>query len=86
MPDQNPPAPTWPDDWNHTLDTAIRTWRGNWDTKRVQHLYQARYRQGLFRAHAREFLALRARRGLMTSHEEPTGRHYTLNSRKDVRP
>lgn len=79
-------AITWPDDWDHVLDTAIRTWGGEWDTKRVQHLYLARYRRGLFRSDARGFLSRRAHEGLMTLHDQdPDHRFYTLNSWKDVR-
>lgn len=79
------PVPKWPTDWDQVLDTAIRTWGGEWDTKRVQHLYTARYGRGLFRCHAREFLARRARQGSMRLHTRPNHHYYTLN-RKDVRP
>ena len=72
------PAPTWPEDWDQVLDTAIRTWGGQWDTKRVQRLYLARYGRGMFRSHARSFLADRARRGQMTMHDQPNYRFYTL--------
>jgi hypothetical protein len=79
-------GPEWPADWDTVLDTAIRTWGGEWDTKRVQRLYSARYGSGLFRADARRFLSERAHTGLMALHNRPDHRYYTLNSRKDVRP
>jgi hypothetical protein len=84
-------GPEWPADWGQVLDAAIRTWGGEWDTKRVQRLYMARYGRGLFRADARAELSRRARLGLMTLHDRPNHRIYTLttrtlNSRKDVRP
>jgi hypothetical protein len=75
------PAPAWPADWNTVLDTAIRTWGGEWDTKRVQRLYLARYSRGMYRSHARDCLSHRARQGLMTLHERPDARFYTLNTR-----
>lgn len=75
----------WPDDWNNVLDTAIRQWQGEWTPKRVQHLYLARYARGLYRSDARNFLSQRAHRGLLTLHDLPTGRVFTLNSRKDGR-
>ncbi|MFE2712314.1 hypothetical protein ACFXKI_10055 [Streptomyces mirabilis] len=70
-------APRWPTDWDRVLDTAIRTWGGEWDTKRVQSLFQARYSRGLFRSHAREFLARRAHQGVLQLHERPDHRVYT---------
>jgi hypothetical protein len=75
------PAPAWPADWDHVLDTAIRAWGGEWDTKRVQRLYLARYSRGLYRADARACLSRRARQGLMTLHERPDARFYTLVTR-----
>jgi hypothetical protein len=81
------PAPSWPADWDHLLDTAIRTWGGEWDTKRVQRLYLTRYGLGLYRADARAFLSRRARAGLLVLDDtDPNHRTYTRNSRKDVRP
>jgi hypothetical protein len=79
-------APAWPADWDDVLDTAISTWGGEWDTKRVQHLFATRYRRGLFRSHARDCLSMRARQGLLKLHDRADHRIYTLNDRKDVRP
>lgn len=80
-------APKWPAGWEHVLDTAIRMWGGEWDTRRVQRLYSARYGRGLFRSHARDCLSRRAHQGLMTLHDQdPNHRFYTLTDRKDVRP
>lgn len=78
------PAPSWPPDWDHVLDTAIRTWGGEWDTARVQRLYLVRYGSELGRIPARAFLSRRARQGVMHLHDRPNSRYYTL--RKDVRP
>jgi hypothetical protein len=72
------PAASWPADWDHLLDTAIRTWGGEWDTKRVQRLYLTRYGRGLYRADARTFLSHRARTGALTLHDRPGHRVYTL--------
>jgi hypothetical protein len=72
------PAVRWPDDWEHVLDTALTTWGGEWDTKRVQRLYLARYGRGLFRAGARTFLSRRAHAGLLVLHDRPNHRIYTL--------
>ncbi|WP_262058573.1 hypothetical protein [Streptomyces sp. STR69] len=76
------PGPKWPADWDRVLDTAIRTWRGDWDTKRVQRLYIARYGEGLHRADARAFLSRRARQGVLRLHNRPNSRYYTLASSK----
>ncbi|MBP5883137.1 hypothetical protein QBA57_28780 [Streptomyces scabiei] len=76
--------PRWPADWDRVLDTAIRTWRGEWTTNRVQQLYKARYGDGLHRADARAFLSRRAHQGVLRLHNRPNARYYTL--RKDVRP
>ncbi|WP_151480656.1 hypothetical protein [Streptomyces albicerus] len=73
---------TWPDDWDNVLDSAIRQWQGEWTPKRVQHLYLARYDRGLYRSDARNFLSQRAHRGLLTLHDRPTGRVFTLNTWK----
>lgn len=77
------PAVRWPEDWNTVLDTAIRTWGGEWDTKRVQRLYLACYGRGLYRSDARDCLSRRARRGELTLHDRPNHRFYT---RKEARP
>lgn len=80
------PTFRWPDDWDQVLDTAIRTWPGEWQPKRVQHLYIARYGRGLYRCDARRFLSERAHAGLLMLHDRPNGRFYTRSIRKDVRP
>ena len=80
--EQLPAAITWPEDWETVLDTAIREWGGEWDTKRVQHLFLARYGRGLFRSHARTFLSRRAHRGELTLHDRPNHRFYTLKKTK----
>jgi hypothetical protein len=78
------PVPKWPTDWDRVLDTAIRTWHGEWTTGRVQLLYKARYGQGLHRADARAFLSRRAHQGQLDLVNRSDARYYTL--RKDVRP
>jgi hypothetical protein len=77
----------WPADWDTVLDTAIRTEGGDWDTKRVQRLYLARYGRGLFRSHARDGLSRRAHEGLLDLDDRDANhRVYRLSTRKDVRP
>ena len=78
------PALRWPADWDRVLDTAIRTWGGEWTTGRVQLLFKARYGAGLHRADARAFLSRRAHQGVLRLHNHPDARYYTI--RKDVRP
>lgn len=75
-------ARMWPEDWDAVLDAAIRDEGGEWTTLRVQHLYKARYEVGLFRGDARMCLSQRAHQGLLTLHDRPHGRSYTLK-RKD---
>lgn len=75
---------SWPADWDQVLDTAIRTWDVEWTTKRVQHLFAARYGGGIYRDAARECLSQRAHAGLLRLHHRPNTRYYTL--RKDGRP
>ena len=77
-------GPRRPADWDRVLDSAIRTWRGEWTTGRVQLLYKARYGDGMHRADARAFLSCRARQGLLILINRPDARYYML--RKDVRP
>ncbi|WP_060880873.1 hypothetical protein [Streptomyces scabiei] len=72
------PGPTWPADWDRVLDTAIRTWRGEWTTARVQLLFKVRYGQDLHRADARAFLSRRAHQGVLRLHNRPDARYYTL--------
>ncbi|GGQ48568.1 hypothetical protein [Streptomyces asoensis] len=80
------PAPGWPPDWDRVLDTAIRTWGGQWNTARVQQLYAVRYGRRLYREDARAFLSRRAHQGVLRLHDQPNARYYTLDTRKDVRP
>jgi hypothetical protein len=78
------PAPGWPHDWDRVLDTAIRTWGGQWTTNRVQQLYTVRYGRRLYREDARAFLSRRARQGVLRLHDEPNARYYTpITTRKD---
>ncbi|MFF9124393.1 hypothetical protein ACF09J_13965 [Streptomyces sp. NPDC014889] len=76
------PAPGWPHDWDRVLDTAIRTWGGQWTTARVQQLYAVRYGRRLYREDARAFLSRRAHQGLMRLHNQPNARYYTLRTTK----
>ncbi|MFC8515540.1 hypothetical protein [Streptomyces sp. NPDC057257] len=71
-------TPQWPADWDHVLDTAIRTWGGEWTTKRVQRLFAVRYGGGIFRDAARQCLSQRAHAGLLRLHHRPNDRFYTL--------
>jgi hypothetical protein len=75
------PAPSWPPDWDRVLDTAIRTWGGEWDTARVQRLYLVRYGRSLGRPDARAFLSRRAHQGVLQLHDRPNARYYTLRTR-----
>jgi len=74
------PAIRWPADWDRVLDTALREWGGQWDTKRVQHLFSARYGGGVYRDAARDCLSQRAHAGLPRLHERPNARYYTLKA------
>ncbi|MFJ4649508.1 hypothetical protein ACIP6Q_39240 [Streptomyces bobili] len=78
-------GPRWPADWDRVLDTAIRTWGGEWTTGRVQLLYKARYGDGMHRADARAFLSRRAHQGQLDLINRPDARYYTLarTARKD---
>ncbi|MFH9826761.1 hypothetical protein [Streptomyces bobili] len=78
-------GPRWPADWDRVLDTAIRTWGGEWSTTRVQLLFKARYGKGLYRDEARAFLSRRAHQGVLQLHNRPDARYYTLarTARKD---
>jgi hypothetical protein len=78
-------GPKWPADWDRVLDTAIRTWGGEWTTVRVQLLFKARYGHSLYRDEARAFLGRRAQQGLLIRINRPDGRYYTLArpARKD---
>lgn len=81
-PEKTRAAFKWPADWDQVLDAAIRVWPGEWQPKRVQNLYAARYGRGLYRCDARRFLSERARQGLLTLVDRPNGRFYTLKTRK----
>jgi hypothetical protein len=71
---------------------AIRTQRGEWTTKRVLALYRrlslapGDMRHAHLRSVARGDLRDLAAWGWLVRHDEPSRLHYTLNSRKDVRP
>lgn len=56
------------------LRTAVTEWGGEWTTRRVQHLYQARYSDGLRRHQAREDLNALAAEGLLVFDEAETTR------------
>lgn len=76
-----------PVDWDHVLDAAIRDEGGEWTTRRVQALYTQHYGRGPFRVDARGCLSQRARQGLLRLVDlDPNRRHFTLTTRKDVRP
>jgi len=70
-------AVTWPADWDDVLDTAIRTWGGEWDTQRVQRLFLVAYGRGIYRADARACLSRRAHEGALKLHDRPDSRFYT---------
>jgi hypothetical protein len=74
------PVPKWPTDWDQVLDTAIRTWRGEWTTNRVQQLYKARYGDSMHRADARAFLSRRAHQGVLRLNNRADARYYTLRT------
>ncbi|MFE5630636.1 hypothetical protein [Streptomyces sp. NPDC056543] len=61
------------------LRTAAKEWRGEWTTRRAQHLYAARYGPGDWRRKARADLDLLARQGLLTEAGPLNRRHFTLN-------
>lgn len=77
------PPPKRPAGWDRVLDTAIRSWGGEWDTARVQRLYLVRYGRSLGRPEARAFLSRRARQGVLTLHNRPNSRYYTPVTRKE---
>jgi hypothetical protein len=73
------------------LLAAIRRQRGRWNSTRVVRLYRrlastADLPDTKVRAVARGDLRDLAAWGFLVLHDEPSNRHYTLNSRKDVRP
>lgn len=70
---------------------AIRRQRGRWNATRTVRLYRrldstAGIPDTKVRAVARGDLHDLAAWGHLVLHDEPSNRHYTLNSRKDVRP
>lgn len=73
------------------LYAEIRRQRGRWNATRTVRLYRrlattADLPDTKVRAVARGDLRDLAAWGYLTLHDEPSNRHYTLNSRKDVRP
>lgn len=63
------------------LRNLVTIWGGEWTTRRVQHLYQARYNAGLQRHHAREDLTALAAEGLLVIDETETSRRvYQLRT------
>lgn len=73
------------------LYAAIRRQRGRWNATRVVRLYRrpdfpVDLPDTAVRAAARGDLRDLAAWGFLVLHDEPSNRHYTLNSRKDVRP
>ncbi|MFF5977148.1 hypothetical protein ACFY7C_37250 [Streptomyces sp. NPDC012769] len=59
------------------LRSAIHSWGGTWSTRRAQHLYQAAYGPGDWRAKARADLSALNSEGTLTLHDEPSRRTYT---------
>jgi hypothetical protein len=67
----------------------IRRQRGRWTAIRVVRLYRrlaVDVPPARLRAVARGDLRDLAVWGFLVLHDQPSNRHYTLNSRKDVRP
>lgn len=62
------------------LRWAASQWKGEWTTRRVQHLYQARFGPGDWRRKARGDLDQLARQGLLIEHGPENQRHFTLNT------
>lgn len=61
------------------LRTAATEWKGEWTTRRTQHLYQARFGPGDWRRKARRDLDQLAKEGLFAEHGPENRRHFTLN-------
>jgi len=61
------------------LRWAAGQWKGEWTTRRVQHLYQARFGPGDWRRTARGDLDQLARQGLLIEHGPENQRHFTHN-------
>lgn len=73
------------------LLTAIRRQGGRWDTTRAVRLYRrltvtAAIADTKLRQVAKGDLRDLHAWGYLTLHDEPSNRHYTLTTRKDVRP
>lgn len=73
------------------LLAEIRRQGGRWNATRTVRLYRrpdssAELPDTKVRAVARGDLRDLATWGYLVLHDEPSNRHYTLNSRKDVRP
>ena len=73
------------------LLTVIRRQRGRWNATRVVRYYRRLdtpidLPDTRVRAVARGDLRDLAAWGYLVLHDEPSNRHYTLNTRKDVRP
>jgi hypothetical protein len=62
------------------LRRALRERPGPWTTREVQKLYRAHHHAAPLRKTARDDLAKLHREGLLTQHEEPGRRFYTLNT------
>lgn len=62
------------------LRTAAAEWLGEWTTRRVQHLYQARYGPGDWRRKARNDLDVLARQSVLVEHGPENRKHFTLNT------
>ncbi|MEU7293363.1 hypothetical protein AB0A76_09185 [Streptomyces exfoliatus] len=62
------------------LRWAAVQWKGEWTTRRAQHLYQARFGPGDWRRKARTDLAQLAQEGLLVERGAENQRHFTLNT------
>lgn len=62
------------------LRRSARDWRGQWTTRRTQHLYQARYGPGDWRRKARADLDALAQQGLLVEHGPENARYFTFNA------
>ncbi|MFF5784223.1 hypothetical protein ACFY8P_04540 [Streptomyces sp. NPDC012693] len=62
------------------LRAVAAEWKGEWTTRRAQHLYQARFGPGDWRRKARRDLDQLATEGLLDEHGPENRRHFTLNT------
>lgn len=62
------------------LRWAAAQWKGEWTTRRVQHLYQARFGPGEWRGKARRDLDALAQQELLVEHGPENRRYFTLNT------